>query len=133
MMPYISNKKSINTNIQMQDNQPNLKLRVQKMDQRFAASECFQYRVSVSPDLKQIYVRDVDRILAFNQFRQWCIDALGMSYERDSYVKLHFERLYQASEQIAINPNWAWYCHDHKIPYFYFTESGMSWVQIKWL
>lgn len=117
----------------MQNNLSNLKLHVQSMDRRFAASECFRYRVRVTPNTRQIYVPDVDRIIAFNQFRQWCIDSLGMSCERDPYVKLYYEHTRLGRTDVDINPDWAWFYQENKMPYFYFTERGMSWVQIKWL
>jgi hypothetical protein len=109
-----------------------LRLHIQKIDKRFAGHQCFQYRVRVTVNGQDRWVNQVDRIIAFNMFRQWCIDSLGMSCERDSYVTLHLALAWMEKSTDLLNQHWAWHWQENKTAYFYFTESGMNWVNVKW-
>jgi hypothetical protein len=99
-----------------------LAVNIKKLDARFAGFPRFKYRVAIKP--AEQYSTTEQRIRAFHLFRDWCIESFGMSCERDDYITL----------KTPYNPHWAWHYDTYAANrYFYFTESGVEWVKLKWL
>jgi hypothetical protein len=94
-----------------------------KMDARYTGYPNFKYMVEF------INLHRINRIKAFNDFRDWCVETWGKSVEREQYLFVDDPRFQGV---LQLNPAWCWHTDDHKLNIYLRGDEEKVWAELRW-
>lgn len=104
------------------------KLKFTKLDKRFRGHNQFSHYVQVVPNQTNGWGRS--SYVQFMALRQSCVEAWGMSCERELYLKIAHEK----TNEMLLNNHWAWHSDINNGQYRIYLKSDAerAWLLLKW-
>ena len=100
-----------------------MKIKVKKTDKRHSGHDIFLYSVDVE---WQGIGRRTERLIAFNQVRQWCWETFGPSCEREHWLEL------DKFKHPVPNERWCWHSDYGNFKIYLRSEKEANWFKLKW-
>jgi hypothetical protein len=107
-----------------------MKLTIKKTDKRYTGSDTFGYVVDIRNDnafpVIHSKFRKSQKIVKFQEVRDWCIQTWGMSCEREHYLQL-------SADEFNTNTHWCWHTEYYDTKIYLRTDKEANWFKLKWL
>lgn len=103
-------------------------IRFINLDGRYSGYRYFDHLAEITMSPGYNY-KKVDRLIYFNEVRDWCNATWGTSMERDEYIMLR-----QLPQPIGykLNPHWAYHVKAYELRIYLATDKELAWLDMRW-